>query len=301
MSSKKTLVVLAGGLGSRYNGLKQIDGIYNGYTILEYSLYDALQAGFTHFVLIINDKITDAFQHDLKQKVESKGGEVQFVVQHRESFLPKGYDATSRAKPWGTAHALLCASELVSNPFFVINADDYYGKEIYQLASQYLDNELKQNNIAVQIAFPLGKTLSESGSVSRGICKLNEQNELISVTEQTAISKEGTDIVAWENDQKTILNELQLVSMNFWGFSADIFSYFETEFQEFIAGNPSSKAEYMLPVVVQTLMDRGVLKVLVNESPSQWMGVTYATDRELMYQFLSEQTQQGNYPESLWT
>lgn len=299
MSSKKTLVVLAGGLGSRYNGLKQIDGIYNGHTILEYSLYDALQAGFTHFVLIINDKITEAFQNDLKQKVESKGGILQFVVQKISSFLP--YDVSSRQKPWGTAHALLCASSLVEGSFFVINADDYYGKEIYQLASQCWDRELSQEGVAVQIAFPLGKTLSDGGTVSRGICKLNEQNELISVTEQTAISKEGAEIVAWENDQKTILNELQLVSMNFWGFSADIFSYFETEFQGFIAGNPSSKAEYMLPVVVQTLMDRGVLKVLVNESPSQWMGVTYASDRVAMYDFLSHKTQQGDYPESLWT
>lgn len=299
MSSKKTLVVLAGGLGSRYNGLKQIDGIYNGHTILEYSLYDALQAGFTHFVLIINDKITEAFQNDLKQKVESKGGILQFVVQKISSFLP--YDAGSRQKPWGTAHALLCASSLVEGSFFVINADDYYGKEIYQMASQCWDRELSQEGVAVQIAFPLGKTLSDGGSVSRGICKMDEDNALISVSELTAISREGNDVVYFENDEKKTLDAQQLVSMNFWGFNAAVFPYFKSEFQEFVSKSPSEQSEFMLPVVVQALIDRAVLSVKVMASPSQWMGVTYASDRAAMYDFLSHKTQQGDYPESLWT
>lgn len=301
MSFKKTLVILAGGLGSRYNGLKQIDGIYNGYMILEYSLWDAINAGFNAFVLVINDKISIDFQESIKKKLHSKQCEVRFVIQKKEDFLPNNYDASQREKPWGTAHALLCALKIIQDAFFVINADDYYGKEIYKTAIQYFDNELKNPKKAVQIAFSLGNTLSENGSVSRGICKTDKHNQLLSIQEKTAICRENKDIVYYENNHRKILDENQLVSMNFWGFHRDIYTHFKNKFQEFIKNNPDAKAEYMLPKVVQNLLDKNEISVQVALSPSQWKGITYASDRDIMHQFLSNETQKGNYPEVLWS
>lgn len=300
MNSKKTLVVLAGGLGSRYNGLKQIDGIYNGATIMEYSLFDAIEAGFNSFIFIINDKVPAEFQEDLKEKLSTKNVEVKFAIQGKHDYLPTDYNASEREKPWGTAHALLCAKEATESAFFVINADDYYGKEIYKSAAQFFDNELKNDDKAVLLAFQLGKTLSENGSVSRGVCVQNEDNQLITVTERTEIRKEGNDIVFFEGEERNILAENQPVSMNFWGFTPAFFNELEERFKIFIDSKPAIKQEYMLPVVVQELIDENKITVTVSESPSQWMGVTYATDREIMYNFLEEQTKNGKYPEHLW-
>lgn len=300
MNSKKTLVVLAGGLGSRYNGLKQIDGIYNGATIMEYSLFDAIEAGFNSFVFIINDKVPAEFQEDLKTKLSTKNVDVKFTLQGKQDYLPKDYDASERVKPWGTAHALLCAKEATESAFFVINADDYYGKEIYKSAAQFFDNELKHDDKAVLLAFQLGKTLSENGSVSRGVCVKNDNNELITVTERTEIRKEGDEIVYSENEVKNVLAEDQPVSMNFWGFTPAFFQELEERFKVFIDSKPAIKQEYMLPVVVQELIDEKKMTVTVSESPSQWMGVTYATDREIMKNFLEDQTKKGKYPEHLW-
>ncbi|HCA07756.1 sugar phosphate nucleotidyltransferase [Chryseobacterium sp.] len=300
MNSKKTLLILAGGLGSRYKGLKQIDGILdNGSPILEYSIYDALEVGFTKVVIIVNRLIPQSYIERLNTISGEKNFELHWVYQEKESFLPKDYDFSQREKPWGTGHAVLCAKNAVQEPFVMINADDFYGKEAYQLASEEIDLHISRSQFGMA-AYPVGSTLSGNGNVARGICTLDAENYLIKVEEQTSIHKKGDSIVYTENGNDIELTPDALVSMNFFIFHPNVFDALEVYFNDFLQSEPKPSQEFYIPSAVQRMIDEKKAKVLVKASPSQWMGVTYANDKSSIRDFLTSEIKQNRYPEDLW-
>ncbi|SFN04253.1 dTDP-glucose pyrophosphorylase [Chryseobacterium oleae] len=300
MNSKKTLLILAGGLGSRYKGLKQIDGILdNGSPILEYSIYDALEAGFTKVVIIVNRLIPQSYMERLNTISGEKNFELHWVYQEKESFLPKDYDFSHREKPWGTGHAVLCAKNDVQEPFVMINADDFYGKEAYQLASEEIDLHISEAQFGMA-AYPVGSTLSGNGNVARGICTLDAENYLIKVEEQTSIHKKGDSIVYTGNGNDIELTSDALVSMNFFIFHPNVFDALEVYFNDFIQSEPEPSQEFYIPSAVQRIIDEKKAKVLVKASPSQWMGVTYADDKSSIKDFLTSEIKKNRYPEDLW-
>ncbi|KMQ64536.1 nucleotidyltransferase [Chryseobacterium angstadtii] len=300
MNSKKTLLILAGGLGSRYKGLKQVDGILeNGSPILEYSIYDALESGFSKIVVIVNRLIPQSYIDRLNTISKEKHFELHWVYQEKESFLPAGFDFSQREKPWGTGHAVLCAKNAIQEPFVMINADDFYGKEAYQLASEEIDLHISGSQFGMA-AYPLESTLSGNGSVARGICTLNEENYLIEVEEQTSIRRKGDSIVYTENGNDINLAPDVLVSMNFFIFHPNVFDALENHFDDFLKSEPELSEEFYIPSAVQRMIDEKKAKVLVKASPSQWMGVTYADDKSSIKDFLTAETEKNRYPDNLW-
>ncbi|MCT2562019.1 sugar phosphate nucleotidyltransferase [Chryseobacterium herbae] len=300
MNSKKTLLILAGGLGSRYKGLKQIDGILdNGSPILEYSIYDALEAGFNKVVIIVNSLIPQSYMERLNTLSKENNFELHWVYQEKESFLPKNYDFSEREKPWGTGHAVLCAKNAVHEPFVMINADDFYGKEAYQLASEEIDLHISGSQFGMA-AYPVGSTLSGNGNVARGICTLDAENYLIKVEEQTLIRRKGDSIFYTGNGNDIELTSDALVSMNFFIFHPNVFDALEVYFNEFLQLEPSPSQEFYIPSAVQRMIDEKKAKVLVKASPSQWMGVTYADDKSNIKDFLTSEIKKNRYPEDLW-
>ncbi|WP_415328122.1 nucleotidyltransferase family protein [Chryseobacterium sp. MMS23-Vi53] len=301
MKSRKTLLILAGGLGTRYKGLKQVDGILeNGSPILEYSIYDALEAGFDKMVIIINRFVPESYVERLNSISKGKNFDLKWVYQDLEEFVPKNADISSREKPWGTGHAILCAKDFIDESFVVINADDFYGKEIYHLAS----NEIDLGNISEKqfelIAYPIDTTLSDNGTVARGICTLNSDNYLLKVEEQTSVRRENGKIIYTENNKDTEINSQTLASMNFFVFSPQLFDSLENYFVEFIQSNPQPKEEFYIPSAVQQMINENKTKVLVKTSPSQWMGMTYADDKQIIKNFLEKEIEKGRYPNDLW-
>ncbi|WP_223605659.1 sugar phosphate nucleotidyltransferase [Chryseobacterium sp. OSA05B] len=300
MNFKKTLLILAGGLGSRYKGLKQIDGILdNGSPILEYSIYDALEAGFTKVVIIVNRLIPQSYMERLNTISGEKNFELHWVYQEKESFLTADYDFSQREKPWGTGHAVLCAKNTVQEPFVMINADDFYGKEAYQLASEEIELHISGTQFGMA-AYPVGSTLSGNGNVARGICTLDAEDYLIKVEEQTSIRRKEDSIVYTENGHDTELIPDALVSMNFFIFHPNVFNALETYFNDFVQSKPEPSQEFYIPSAVQRMIDEKKAKVLVKASPSQWMGVTYADDKSSMKDFLTSEFKKNRYPEDLW-
>lgn len=300
MNSKKTLLILAGGLGSRYKGLKQIDGILdNGSPILEYSIYDALEAGFDKVVIIVNRLIPQSYLERLNTISGEKNFELQWVCQEKESFLPKDYDFSQREKPWGTGHAVLCAKNAVQEPFVMINADDFYGKEAYQLASEEIDLHISRSQFGMA-AYPVGSTLSGNGNVARGICTLDAENYLVKVEEQTSIHQKGDSIVYTENGNDIELTSDALVSMNFFIFHPTIFDALEVYFNDFLQSEPEPSEEFYIPSAMQRMIDEKKAKVFVKASPSPWMGVTYADDKSIIKDFLTAEIKKNRYPEDLW-
>lgn len=301
MNYKKTLLILAGGLGSRYKGLKQVDGILaNNSPILEYSIFDALEAGFTKIVVIINRFIPESYISRLKEISERKNFDLVFVYQDIKDFLPKDFDISERQKPWGTAHAILCAKNTIQDPFVIINADDFYGKEIYQLASEQINEGQISENQYELIAYPLKTTLSENGTVARGICSFDEDHNLLHIEEQTSIRTEGQKIVYTVNDKTIEVDPETLVSMNYFVFHPSIFENLELYFEEFLQSKPASTQEFYIPSAVQRMINEKKVNVLLKKSPSQWMGMTYADDKNIMRNYLKTQIQEKNYPEDLW-
>lgn len=300
MNSKKTLLILAGGLGSRYKGLKQIDGILdNGSPILEYSIYDALQAGFSKIVVIVNHLIPQSYIERLNNIAMKAGFELQWVYQEKDSFLDESYDGTQRQKPWGTGHAVLCAKNTIQEPFVMINADDFYGKEVYHLAAEEIDLHISGSQFGMA-GYPVGSTLSGNGNVARGICTLDDENYLIRIVEQTSIRKEGNSILYTDNGEDVEISSNALVSMNFFIFHPEIFKPLEVYFNDFIQSDPQPSEEFYIPSAVQRMIDEKKIKVLVKVSPSQWMGVTYADDKSNIKNFLTAETERNRYPEDLW-
>ena len=294
--------MLAGGLGSRYRGLKQIDGITpHGESILEFSVFDALAAGFTKFVFIINAQIPAAFTQRLTAALTQRGAAVHWVVQAKEYGVPAGVATGERQKPWGTGHAILCARTAITEPFAVINADDFYGKEIYPLARQALAmGEITPASYGL-IAFPVAATLSENGVVSRGVCQIGPDGFLQRIEEQTSVRQENGAIVYEDYGRKTTLAPDWPVSMNFWLFHPSLFGHLATLFEQFLQASPAPTDEFYIPVAAQSLIAAGRVAVRVRTSPSRWMGVTYPGDKEALVAFIGQEIARHRYPDGLWT
>lgn len=301
-NSKKSVVILAGGLGSRYQGLKQIDGILpNNSTLLEYSIFDALKAGFNKIVFIINESIPESYIERLSGILTSKNVEFHWIIQDKKDFVADENLLKSRTKPWGTAHAVLCAEKVVTENFVVINADDYYGSDVYKIAEKLIDEgKINAKNYAA-ILYPLKNTLSKNGSVSRGKCEVSDENKLVSIHELTSISEEESFI--FYSDQENVKHDLEpnvLVSMNFWILNPSIFNYLKNAFNQFIAANPQNTDEIYLPAVIDSLIQNKEVEVSAEVSQEQWKGVTYAEDKAELQEFLKQKIADNIYTEDLW-
>ncbi len=307
MAKKPVLVVMAAGMGSRYGGLKQIDPVGScGEAILDYSVYDAHEAGFETVVIIIKEAIKKDFMETVGARLAKAPVEIRYAYQELDK-LPEGYTVPEgRTKPWGTSHAVLCAKEAVDGaPFAVINADDYYGKAafkvIYDTLSQAEDDD-KFNYCMV--GYELGKTVTDNGSVARGICYADESGCLTEVIERTRIEKYDGGIHFTEDGENwTDVAADTIVSMNMWGFTPSFLTAIEEGFAAFLdkalVENPL-KGEYFLPFVVMQLLTAGKARVKVLTSPDKWYGVTYAADKPVVVAALRSFAAEGKYPDSLW-
>ncbi len=300
---KPTLLILAAGLGSRYGGLKQLDQIGpSGETLMDYSIFDAKRAGFGKVVFVIRKSFEEDFiNHIFSKYIDFI--EVDYVFQELDT-LPEGYSVPpERIKPWGTGHAVLMAQTKIDCPFAVINADDFYGKDSFlAIASFLIALDEDNKNRYCLLAYKLKNTLSEHGTVSRGLCYLDKNDYLINIEEHTKISIEKNAIISiGKNNQKFDLSENAPVSMNLMGFTPSAFSYFKYYFNEFIENNKDSlKAELYLPEVVSKIIKSGSAKVRVLPSNEKWFGVTYKEDREIVVQNINEMINKGVYPNKLW-
>ncbi len=298
---KPTLFVLAAGMGSRYGGLKQIDGLGpHGETIMDYSIYDAVRAGFGKVVFVIRED----FANDFKQKVSSKyeGILPVDIVYQDVKDLPEGYTCPpDRTKPWGTNHAVIMAKDVIREPFGVINADDFYGKDSFRVLAQELQRMEGTTNEYCMVGFRVGKTLSESGSVARGVCETNSNGFLTGVVERTAIERINGEIgFEDENGQRITLDENTPVSMNMWGFTPDYFPHSVKALCQFLDENLNSpKGEFYIPTVVNSLIKQGVASCKVLDTASEWFGVTYAADRQGVVDKIQALVDCGEYPENL--
>lgn len=299
---KPTLFVLAAGMGSRYGGLKQLDGLGpNGETIMDYSIYDAIRAGFGKVVFVIRR----VFEADFREKIVSKYADripVEIVFQELDN-LPAGFKVPEgREKPWGTNHAVLMGKDVINEPFAVINADDYYGRESFQVLADYLKSIEGTEGKYAMVGYRVSNTLSESGSVARGVCETNEQGFLTKVTERTKILREEDGVIRFiEEDGKTALDENTPVSMNMWAFTPDYFRYSEQCFVEFLKEHGNElKSESYIPTLVDELIHSGKATCRVLDTPSRWFGVTYATDRPQVVEKFAQLVKDGVYPSPLF-
>lgn len=299
---KPTLFVLAAGMGSRYGGLKQLDGLGpNGETIMDYSIYDAIRGGFGKLVFVIRTH----FEQDFRKKIISKYENhipVEVVFQELDN-LPEGFTIPEgREKPWGTNHAVLMAKDVIHEPFAAINADDFYGRDSFAVLGKQLSGMYGTHNDYCMIGYRVGNTLSESGSVARGVCQTNDKGYLTGVVERTAIEKiDGEIRFIDENGKKIVLEENTPVSMNMWGFTPDYFNYSEDYFAEFLKANKDNpKSEYFIPLMVNELIIKGTAKVKVLDTTSKWFGVTYAADRQGVVDKIQALVDAGEYPEKLF-
>jgi dTDP-glucose pyrophosphorylase len=298
---KPTLVILAAGMGSRYGGLKQIDAFTpEGDTIIDFSLYDALQAGFGKFVFIIRKSFEKEFKGIFNKKLEGKA-EVTYVYQELEN-VPEKYINPERTKPWGTGHALLMAKDAVNENFAIINADDFYGAEAFEVMAKSLMKKDKETYEFNTIAYLLNNTVSNHGFVSRGECDVNENGFLTGVTERTHIEKIDGKLMRKDDDGIFIpIDENTVVSMNFWGFTPKCFEFGGQLFEEFLAENKGNlKAEFYLPTIVNEILKSGKATVEVLKSDAKWFGVTYREDKEIVQKAINELKKQNVYPRNLW-
>lgn len=299
---KPTLLVLAAGMGSRYGSLKQLDGVGpNGETIMDYSVYDAVRAGFGKVVFVIRHSFEAEFRKQIVSKYENHVP-VEVVFQEIDS-VPQGivYDK-ERVKPWGTNHAVLMAKDVIDTPFAVINSDDFYGRESYQLLADFLTNVTGQVGRYCMIGYHISNTLSESGAVNRGICSVNEQKLLTSVVERTKIECEsGVIQYPLEHGGYETIPNASLVSMNMWGFTPDYFAFSEKSFAKFLTERGMEpKSEYYIPTVVDELISNNQATCEVIDTPAKWFGVTYAEDRPQVVLQISKLIREGVYPQQLW-
>ena len=299
---KPTLYVLAAGMGSRYGGLKQLDGVGpNGETIMDYSIYDAIQAGFGKIVFVIRHD----FESDFREKVLAKyEGHVPVeVVFQSVDNLPEGFKCPEgRVKPWGTNHAVLMAKDAIHEPFAVINADDFYGRDAFRVIAEELMRPRSHKGDFAMVGFRVGNTMSEYGTVSRGVCE-NKDGMLTSVVERTAIGYNGDHKIAFtdENGVEQILDPMTPVSMNMWGFTPEYFELGEREFKKFLDKNVDvPKAEMVIPPVIESLIKSGEATVKVLDTDSKWFGVTYAEDRPAVVEKLASLHASGLYPSPLF-
>ncbi len=308
MKAKPILVVMAAGMGSRYGGLKQIDPVGScGEAILDYSLFDAHEAGFETAVIIIKKAIEKDFMDTVGKRLADCPMEIRYAFQELEK-IPTGYTVPEgRTKPWGTSHAVLCAKDVIGNaPFAVINSDDYYGKHAFREVYAYLSNA-KDGEKAdyCMVGYRLGNTVTENGYVSRGVCQVDGQGYLADIVERTRIESGAEGIRFTEDGGATweTIHEATPVSMNLWGFTPRFLESIEADFPRFlredVPANPA-KAEFFLPMTVGQLLKDGKCTVRMLTSPDKWYGVTYAEDKPKVMAALRAMTDKGDYPQGLW-
>lgn len=297
---KLALLVLAAGIGSRYGGIKQIDGFGpNGETIMDYSLYDAIQAGFTKVVFIVRDEILETVKEKFLPKLKGKV-DVEFVVQSLDKMVALHYQNPERTKPWGTGHAMLCARDVIHEPFVAINADDFYGRKSFESVAKFFANDKAGDH--AMVGYTLKNVLSEHGSVSRGCGEKDAAGYLQSVVERTTIVKENGKIVAKEKEGDLVLSPDTPTSMNFWGFQPNIFELSEALFDEFLSKNKGNlKAEFYIPIIVNDMVNHKKGKVKVIGGSNMWFGVTYKEDKEEVSKRIKDLVNSGEYPETLWS
>ena len=302
---KPTLLVLAAGMGSRYGSLKQMDGVGpNNEAIIDYSIYDAIRAGFGKVVFVIRHSFAEAFTQIFNK--ERFGGRIEVEVVYQElDYLPEGFSVPEgREKPWGTNHALMMAKDVIKEPFAVINADDFYGADAYRVIGAYLSERGGESGHYCMVGYEVNKTLSENGTVSRGVCSVNDEGFLTSIVERTKIERnaEGT-IVFHDLGEDEALEEQTPVSMNLFGFTPDYFAHSEEYFKGFLSdeknmANP--KAEFFIPLMVNELVGNGTAKLKVLSTTAQWFGVTYQADKPQLVAKIEELIEAGVYPRNLW-
>ncbi|GET29599.1 sugar phosphate nucleotidyltransferase [Prolixibacter sp. SD074] len=297
---KPTLVILAAGMGSRYGGLKQLDEVGpNGEAIIDYSLYDAIRAGFGKVVFVIREDFADEFKARFAPQLDGKI-EVAYVYQALDK-IPSGYDIhPERVKPWGTGHALLMAEPEVEAPMAVINADDFYGPQAYQEIASFLTSSTDENEYGM-VGYQLDNTLSEFGSVSRGVCQTDSAGRLTEINERTKIQKEGNEIAYYEDEKRFTLTGKEPVSMNFWGVKTSVFHYLKEGFREFLQKKGNKlKSEFFVPFLINDKIVDGTVSVKVLTCDSPWFGVTYREDKPYVQDKLKKLIADKVYPENLW-
>lgn len=295
-----TLLILAAGMASRYGSMKQIQAFGpSGETIMEYSIYDAIRAGFKKVVFIIREEFVDDFKEIFEPKLKGKV-ETDYVFQDLRAHLGGREVPAERTKPWGTAHAVLCAKDAVKEPFAVINADDFYGSDAFRKASEFLTSDCNDSTYSI-IGYELLKTLSENGTVNRGVCQVDANGNLTSIAERINIAEKDGKIICDDDQEPKVLPRDSQVSMNFWNFHPSIFAFSEKLFGEFLDENISKpKAEFFIPIVADKFIAErnGVIKVI--PTSAQWFGVTYKEDAPEVKAKLEELIKNGEYPDNLW-
>ena len=300
---KPTLFVLAAGMGSRYGGLKQLDPLGpQGQTIMDYSIFDAIRAGFGKVVFVIRKDFEEDFRRSILSKYEGHIP-VEVVFQSTDK-LPEGYTCPEeRTKPWGTNHAVMMGADVINEPFAVINADDFYGRDAFAVIAADLMRERTRKGDYSMVGFRVGNTMSENGSVSRGVCSVNAEGNLTKVVERTGIAYDKDHRICFldENNETEYLDPSTPVSMNLWGFTPDYFSYSDREFRRFLDKCLTTpKAEFYIPTAIDTLINSGEATVKVLDTTSRWFGVTYAADRQGVVDKLAVLHAAGEYPDTMF-
>ena len=289
-------------MGSRYGSLKQMDGLGpNGEAIIDYSIFDAIRAGFGKVVFVIRHSFADTFKEHFRAEKFSDDVEFEFVYQELDN-LPEGYTVPEgRQKPWGTNHAVMMAAGVIDGPFAVINSDDFYGRSSYETMAAYLRSIEGTEGQYAMVGYHLENTLSDFGTVSRGICGVDKDNKLTTVTERTAIARSGGVVYYIEDETKHELNPASYVSMNFWGFTPDYFVHSERIFKQFLDENKDNlKAEYFIPYIADKLILENLASVKVLDCDAKWFGVTYKEDRPFTVEKIKALIAAGEYPEKIW-
>ena len=299
---KPTLLVLAAGMGSRYGSLKQMDGVGpNGEAIIDYSVYDAIRAGFGKVVFVIRHSFEADFKEVFNANRFGHKIDVEYVFQELD-YLPEGFAVPEgRQKPWGTNHAVMMAAGAINEPFAVINADDFYGREAYDAIGEYLRTLEGFEGRYCMVGYQVNKTLSENGTVSRGVCTVDEDGNLRGMVERTQIERVNGTILFHDGGADEPLAEDTPVSMNLFGFTPDYFRHSEAYFKEFLAANIENlKAEFFIPLMVNKVINEGTASMRVLRTPSDWFGVTYKEDKPMLVAKIEELIEKGIYPRNLW-
>ncbi|MBS4043135.1 MAG: nucleotidyltransferase [Chitinophagaceae bacterium] len=297
---KPTLVILAAGMASRYGSMKQVQAFGpSGETIMDYSIYDAIQAGFGKIIFIIREEFASAFESSFNKKLANKIT-VEYVYQDIQKFVADQPIATDRVKPWGTAHALLCCKGKINEPFAIINADDFYGADAFKMAFEFLTTQCNDKMYGI-LGYQLSNTLSENGSVSRGVCEVDEKGNLITINERTKIFEENNRIIYEVEEGKFELSTEAKVSMNYMCFAPNVIDLCEIEFQLFLEKNGKDlKSEFFLPSITNKYIQHNIGVVKVIPTAAKWFGVTYKEDAPAVKSSIEQMVNAGIYPNNLW-